>query len=86
MNEQPPEPPRGRRRLREPEAATPPPSRPAPRRGDPRAAEARRTPSGEHELPRRGQASSGEYDLPQPSRRARREEPPGYDPRRGAPP
>ncbi|MEV5713700.1 endolytic transglycosylase MltG [Amycolatopsis mediterranei] len=85
MNEQPPEPPRGRRRLREPEAATPPPSRPAPRRGDPRSADARRTPSGEHELPRRGQASSGEYDLPQPSRRTRREEAPGYDPRRGAP-
>ncbi|WIX89461.1 endolytic transglycosylase MltG [Amycolatopsis sp. DG1A-15b] len=86
MNEQPPEPPRGRRRLREPEAATPPPSRPAPRRADPRAAEARRTPSGQHELPpRRGQAPSGEYDLPQPSRRTRREEPPGYDPRRGAP-
>ncbi|MFF1614680.1 endolytic transglycosylase MltG [Amycolatopsis sp. NPDC058278] len=86
MNEQPPEPPRGRRRLREPEAATPPPSRPAARRADPRAAEARRTPSGQHELPpRRGQAPSGEYDLPQPSRRTRREEPPGYDPRRGAP-
>ncbi len=86
MNEQPPEPPRGRRRLREPEAATPPPSRPAPRRVDPRAAEARRTPSGPHELPpRRGQAPSGEHDLPQPSRRARREEPPAYDPRRGAP-
>ncbi|MEV6448511.1 endolytic transglycosylase MltG [Amycolatopsis sp. NPDC051716] len=86
MNEQPPEPPRGRRRLREPEAATPPPSRPAPRRADPRAAEARRTPSGPHELPpRRGQAPSGEHDLPQPSRRARREEPPAYDPRRGAP-
>ncbi|MGW3961158.1 endolytic transglycosylase MltG [Amycolatopsis sp. NPDC005003] len=82
MNEQPPEPPRGRRRLREPEAATPPPSRPAPRRADPRAADPRRSPSGQHELPpRRGQAPSGEYDLPQPSRRARREEPPGYDPR-----
>ncbi|WP_410640036.1 endolytic transglycosylase MltG [Amycolatopsis sp. lyj-346] len=89
MNEQPPEPPRGRRRLREPEAATPPPSRPAPRRADPRdprAAEPRRSPSGQHELPpHRGQAGSGEYELPQPSRRARREEPPGYDPRRGAP-
>ncbi|WP_410569823.1 endolytic transglycosylase MltG [Amycolatopsis sp. cmx-4-61] len=88
MNEQPPE--RGRRRLREPDEATPPPSRPAPRRvdpRDPRAAEPRRTPSGQHELPpRRGQAPSGEYDLPQPSRRAHREEPPGYDPRRAAPP
>ncbi|WP_410589065.1 endolytic transglycosylase MltG [Amycolatopsis sp. lyj-23] len=87
MNEQPPE--RGRRRLREPDEATPP-SRPAPRRidpRDPRAAEPRRTPSGQHELPpRRGQAPSGEYDLPQPSRRARREDPPGYDPRRGTPP
>ncbi|MEV6826808.1 endolytic transglycosylase MltG [Amycolatopsis sp. NPDC051102] len=90
MNEQPPEPPRGRRRLREPEAATPPPSRPAPRRTDPRdprAAEPRRTPSGQHELPpRRVQAPSGEYDLPQPSRRARPAEPPAYDPRRDAPP
>ncbi|MET8996614.1 endolytic transglycosylase MltG [Amycolatopsis sp. NPDC004169] len=86
MNEQPPEPPRGRRRLREPDEATPPPSRPAPRRADPRSADARRSPSGQHELPpRRGQAPSGEYDLPQPSRRARREDPPGYDPRRGAP-
>ncbi|MEV7095640.1 endolytic transglycosylase MltG [Amycolatopsis sp. NPDC051045] len=89
MNEQPPEPPRGRRRLREPEAATPPPSRPAPRRvdpRDPRAADPRRTPSGQHELPpRRGQAPSGEYDLPQPSRRARPAEPPAYDPRRDAP-
>ncbi|MGW4063936.1 endolytic transglycosylase MltG [Amycolatopsis sp. NPDC004747] len=87
MNEQPPEPPRGRRRLREPEAATPPPSRPAPRRADPRAADPRRSPSGQHELPpRRGQGPSGEYDLPQPSRRARREEPPGYDPRSAPPP
>ncbi|MEV4053282.1 endolytic transglycosylase MltG [Amycolatopsis sp. NPDC049688] len=85
MNEQPPEPPRGRRRLREPEAATPPPSRPAPRRADPR--DPRRTPSGQHELPpRRGQAPSGEYDLPQPSRRSRPAEPPAYDPRRDAPP
>ncbi|WP_033261856.1 endolytic transglycosylase MltG [Amycolatopsis vancoresmycina] len=81
MNEQPPEPSRGRRRLREPEAATPPPSRPAPRRADPR-----HTPSGQHELPpRRGQAPSGEYDLPQPSRRARPGEP-AYDPRQDAPP
>ncbi|WP_206788757.1 endolytic transglycosylase MltG [Amycolatopsis sp. MtRt-6] len=80
MNEQPPEPPRGRRRLREPEAATPPPSRPAPRRADPR-----RSPSGQHELPpHRGQAPSGEYDLPQPSRRARPADA-AYDPRRDAP-
>ncbi|MDX3190122.1 endolytic transglycosylase MltG [Streptomyces sp. MN03-5084-2B] len=86
MNEQPPEPPRGRRRLREPEAATPPPSRPAPRRADPRATDGHRAASGQHELPpRRGQAPSGEYDLPQPSRRARREEPPGYDPRGAQP-
>ncbi len=88
MNEQPPEPSRGRRRLREPEVATPPPSRSARRVDprDPRAAEPRRTPSGQHELPpRRGQAPSGEYDLPQPSRRARPAEPPAYDPRRDAP-
>ncbi|WP_439378515.1 endolytic transglycosylase MltG [Amycolatopsis lexingtonensis] len=70
MNEQHPELPRGRRRLREPGPATPPPSRPAPRRDDPRA-------SGYQELP---QASrhSGEYDLPQPSRRGRPAEP-GHD-------
>ncbi|MEU4247463.1 endolytic transglycosylase MltG [Amycolatopsis sp. NPDC026612] len=87
MNEQPPEPTRGRRRLREPEAATPPPSRSARRVDprDPRAAEPRRTPSGQHELPPRRQAPSGEYDLPQPSRRARPAEPPAYDPRRDAP-
>ncbi|MEU0536008.1 endolytic transglycosylase MltG [Amycolatopsis tolypomycina] len=79
MNDE--QPPRGRRRLREPEAATPPPSRPAPRRADPR-----RSPSGQHELPpRRGQAPSGEYDLPQPTRRARPADPAAYDPRRDAP-
>ncbi|MFJ7216747.1 endolytic transglycosylase MltG [Amycolatopsis sp. NPDC098790] len=73
MNEQPPEPPRGRRRLREPGPATPP-SRPAP--NDPRA-------SGYQELPQPSR-HSGSHELPQPSRRARPE--PGYDPRRDAPP
>ncbi|NBH03032.1 hypothetical protein, partial [Amycolatopsis sp. SID8362] len=63
MNEQHPELPRGRRRLREPGPATPPPSRPAPRRDDPRA-------SGYQELPPASR-HSGEYDLPQPSRRGR---------------
>jgi UPF0755 protein len=76
--------------LREPEPATPPPPRATPRRiepRDPQAADPRRTSSGQHELPpRRGQAPSGEYDLPQPSRRARPAEPPAYDPRRDAPP
>ncbi|MEV4142531.1 endolytic transglycosylase MltG [Amycolatopsis sp. NPDC049691] len=71
MNEQPPEPPRGRRRLREPGPATPPPSRP-----DPRA-------SGYQELPQPSR-HSGSHELPQPSRRARPE--PGYDARRDAPP
>jgi UPF0755 protein len=79
MNEQPPDRPGGRRRLREPDQATPPPAGPAPRRADPRdprAAEPRRSPSGQHELPpRRGQAPSGEHDLPQPSRRPRPPEP-----------
>ncbi|WP_410669239.1 endolytic transglycosylase MltG [Amycolatopsis sp. cmx-4-68] len=78
MNEQPPDRQGGRRRLREPDPATPP-ARPAPRRADPRdprAAEPRRSPSGQHELPpRRVQAPSGEYDLPQPSRRPRPPEP-----------
>ncbi|MDQ7803330.1 endolytic transglycosylase MltG [Amycolatopsis sp. A133] len=74
MNEQPPE--RGRRRLREPDAASPPPSRPAPRRADAH-------PSGYQELPQPSR-HSGAHDLPQPSRRARPE--PGYDPRRDAPP
>ncbi|MEU5264351.1 endolytic transglycosylase MltG [Amycolatopsis sp. NPDC021455] len=73
MNEQPPE--RGRRRLREPDAATPPPSRPAPRRADPRDPRA----SGYQELP--PSRHSGQYELPQPSRRARPE--PGYDPAGG---
>ncbi|MGW5717855.1 endolytic transglycosylase MltG [Amycolatopsis sp. NPDC003865] len=76
MNEQPPEPPRGRRRLREPGPATPPPSRPAPNPHDPRA-------SGYQELPQPSR-HSGSHELPQPSRRGRPE--PGYDPRRDAPP
>ncbi|MEV6642174.1 endolytic transglycosylase MltG [Amycolatopsis sp. NPDC051371] len=84
MNEQPPEPPRGRRRLREPGPATPPPSRPAPRRADPHDPHA----SGYQELPQpsrhSGSRESGSPELPQPSRRARPE--PGYDPRRDAPP
>jgi UPF0755 protein len=84
MNEQPPEPPRGRRRLREPGPATPPPSRPAPRRADPHDPHA----SGYQELPQpsrhSGSHESGSHELPQPSRRARPE--PGYDPRRDAPP
>ncbi|MEU0797121.1 endolytic transglycosylase MltG [Amycolatopsis sp. NPDC005961] len=79
MNEQPPEPPRGRRRLREPGPATPPPSRPAPRRADPHDPHA----SGYQELPQPSR-HSGSHELPQPSRRARPE--PGYDPRRDAPP
>ncbi|OXM62465.1 endolytic transglycosylase MltG [Amycolatopsis vastitatis] len=73
MNEQPPE--RGRRRLREPDEATPPPSRPAPRRVDPRDPRA----SGYQELP--PSRHSGQHELPQPSRRARPE--PGYDPAGG---
>jgi UPF0755 protein len=93
-DEQPPERPRGRRRLREPEDAAPPPARPAPRRTDPRdprAAEARRgqAPSGYHELPqpsRRPQSPSGQHELPQPARRTRPGEPPAADPRRDAPP
>jgi UPF0755 protein len=93
-DEQPPERPRGRRRLREPEDAAPPPSRPAPRRTDPRdprAAEARRAQaqSGYHELPqpsRRAQPPSGQHELPQPARRPRPAEPPAADPRRDAPP
>jgi len=74
MNEQPPEPPRGRRRLREPEAATPPPSRPAPRRPDPHS-------SGYQELPqpsRRARPEPGydpRRDAPPSGRR--RLEPPG---------
>lgn len=79
MNEQPPEPPRGRRRLREPGPATPPPSRPAPRRADPHDPHA----SGYQELPQPSR-HSGSHELPQPSRRARPE--PGYEPRRDAPP
>ncbi|WP_329049380.1 endolytic transglycosylase MltG [Amycolatopsis sp. NBC_01488] len=78
MNEQPPEPPRGRRRLREP-GPDAPPSRPAPRRADPRDPHA----SGYQELPQPSR-HSGSHELPQPSRRARPE--PGYDPRRDAPP
>lgn len=82
MNDE--QPPRGRRRLREPGPATPPPSRPAPRRADPRDPHA----SGYQELPqpsrRSGSQQSGSHELPQPSRRARPE--PGYDPRRDAPP
>ncbi|MEU8633854.1 endolytic transglycosylase MltG [Amycolatopsis sp. NPDC048633] len=78
-DEQPPEPPRGRRRLREPGPATPPPSRPAPRRADPHDPHA----SGYQELPQPSR-HSGSHELPQPSRRARPE--PGYDPRRDAPP
>jgi UPF0755 protein len=64
-DEQPPEPPRGRRRLREPEPPAPPPSRPARRPADPRA-------SGYQELPQPSR-HSGRHDLPQPSRRARPE-------------
>ena len=79
MNDQPPESPRGRRRLREPGAATPPPSRPAPRRADPHDPHA----SGYQELPQPSR-HSGSHELPQPSRRARPEA--GYDPRRDAPP
>ena len=63
MNEQPPE--RARRRLRDPDEATPPPSRPAPRRIDPRDPRA----SGYQELP--PSRHSGQHELPQPSRRAR---------------
>ncbi|WP_328614953.1 endolytic transglycosylase MltG [Amycolatopsis sp. NBC_00355] len=84
-DEQPPE--RGRRRLREPDEATPPPARPAPRHGDPRdqrdprdprAAEARRAqaPSGYHELPqptRRPQQPSDRHEVPPPP--ARRAQP-----------
>ncbi|SEF34913.1 UPF0755 protein [Amycolatopsis pretoriensis] len=58
MNEQPPEPPRGRRRLREPGPATP-------AQPDPRA-------SGYQELPQPSR-HSGSHELPQPSRRARPE-------------
>jgi UPF0755 protein len=95
MNDElPPERPRGRRRLREADDAAPPPSRPAPRRADPRdprAAEARRAQaqSGYHELPqpsRRPQSPSGQHELPQPTRRPRPAEPPAADPRRDAPP
>ncbi|WIX97805.1 endolytic transglycosylase MltG [Amycolatopsis mongoliensis] len=79
MNDQPPESPRGRRRLREPGPATPPPSRPAPRRADPHDPHA----SGYQELPQPSR-HSGSHELPQPSRRARPEA--GYDPRPAAPP
>jgi UPF0755 protein len=78
-DEQPPEPPRGRRRLREPGPATPPPSRPAPRRADPQDPHA----SGYQELPQPSRRS-GSHELPQPSRRARPEA--GHDPRRDVPP
>ncbi|MGW4523439.1 endolytic transglycosylase MltG [Amycolatopsis sp. NPDC004378] len=78
MNEQPPEPQRGRRRLREPGPATPP-SRPAPRRADPRDPHA----SGYQELPqpsRRARPAEPGYDPRRdapPSGRRRRLEPPG---------
>jgi uncharacterized YceG family protein len=74
MNDQPPESPRGRRRLREPGPATPPPSRPAPRRAGPHDPHS----SGYQELPqpsRRARPEPG-YDAP-PGGRRRRLEPPG---------
>lgn len=61
MNDEEPERPRGRRRLREPEDAAPPPARPAPRRADPRDPRAAEQ--------RRAQPQSGYHELPQPSRR-----------------